>query len=54
METVSVGYRLVPLVTGAVLLPKMTVVPAREQVSRGGGDTHVMHTRNPMTGGRVY
>ena len=20
----------------------------------GGGDTHVMHTRNPMTGGRVY
>ena len=37
METVSVGYRLVPLVTGAVLLPKMTVVPAREQVSRGGG-----------------
>lgn len=32
METVSVVYRLVPIVPGHVLLPKVAVVPEREQV----------------------
>lgn len=32
METISVAYRLVPLVPGHVLLPKVAVVPDREKV----------------------
>lgn len=38
-ETVSVVYRLVPLVPGHVLLPKVAVVPEREQVGREGNMT---------------
>ncbi|CAN0077679.1 unnamed protein product [Scytosiphon promiscuus] len=33
METISVVYRLVPLVPGHVLLPKVAVVPDREKVN---------------------
>ncbi|CAM9580402.1 unnamed protein product [Ectocarpus sp. 13 AM-2016] len=33
METVSVVYRLVPIVPGHVLLPKVAVVPEREQIN---------------------
>lgn len=31
-ETISIVYHLLPLVPGHVLLPKVTVVPVREQV----------------------
>lgn len=31
-ETISIVYHLLPLVPGHVLLPKVTVVPEREQV----------------------
>lgn len=39
METISVIYRLVPLVPGHVLLPKVAVVPDREKVRHKSSTT---------------